>query len=65
MGHHGPQFRAKADLPVGFPYRFNSSYNYNMYNVHISSHSRRQKTMTGGGGVDSRPGVWGPLNVIV
>ena len=25
MGHHGPQFRAKADLPVGFPYRFNSS----------------------------------------
>ena len=26
MGNHGPQFRAKADLPVGFPYRFNSSY---------------------------------------
>ena len=26
MGHHGTQFRAKADLPVGFPYRFNSSY---------------------------------------
>ena len=25
MGHHGTQFRAKADLPVGFPYRFNSS----------------------------------------
>ena len=24
MGHHGTQFRAKADLPVGFPYRFNS-----------------------------------------
>ena len=26
MGHHGTQFRAKADLPVGFPYRFNSSF---------------------------------------
>ena len=26
MGHPRPQFRAKADLPVGFPYRFNSSY---------------------------------------
>ena len=25
MGHPRPQFRAKADLPVGFPYRFNSS----------------------------------------
>ena len=25
MGHHRTQFRAKADLPVGFPYRFNSS----------------------------------------
>ena len=25
MGHHGTQFKAKADLPVGFPYRFNSS----------------------------------------
>ena len=25
MGHPKPQFRAKADLPVGFPYRFNSS----------------------------------------
>ena len=24
MGHPRPQFRAKADLPVGFPYRFNS-----------------------------------------
>ena len=24
MGHPKPQFRAKADLPVGFPYRFNS-----------------------------------------
>ena len=29
MGHHGPQFRAKADLPVGFPYRFNSSSDLN------------------------------------
>ena len=28
MGHHGTQFRAKADLPVGFPYRFNSSFIY-------------------------------------
>ena len=27
MGHPTPQFRAKADLPVGFPYRFNSSWN--------------------------------------
>ena len=26
MGHPRPQFRAKADLPVGIPYRFNSSY---------------------------------------
>ena len=26
MGHPRPQFRAKADLPVGFPYRFNSSF---------------------------------------
>ena len=25
MGYDGTQFRAKADLPVGFPYRFNSS----------------------------------------
>ena len=25
MGRPMPQFRAKADLPVGFPYRFNSS----------------------------------------
>ena len=25
MGHPMPQLRAKADLPVGFPYRFNSS----------------------------------------
>ena len=25
MGHPRPQFRVKADLPVGFPYRFNSS----------------------------------------
>ena len=25
MSHPRPQFRAKADLPVGFPYRFNSS----------------------------------------
>ena len=24
MGHPMPQLRAKADLPVGFPYRFNS-----------------------------------------
>ena len=26
IGYHGTQFRAKADLPVGFPYRFNSSF---------------------------------------
>ena len=26
MGHPRPQFRAKADLPVGFPYRFNSRF---------------------------------------
>ena len=26
MGHPMPQLRAKADLPVGFPYRFNSSF---------------------------------------
>ena len=30
MGHPMPQLRAKADLPVGFPHRFNSSF-------HISS----------------------------
>ena len=28
MGHHRTQFREKADLPVGFPYRFNSSWQY-------------------------------------
>ena len=26
MGHTRPQFRAKANFPVGFPYRFNSSH---------------------------------------
>ena len=26
MGHPRTQFRVKADLPVGFPYRFNSSF---------------------------------------
>ena len=31
MGHHGPQFRAKADLLVGFPYRFNSSLLFTIY----------------------------------
>ena len=31
MGRHGTQFRAKADLPVGFPYRFNSSYQFLLF----------------------------------
>ena len=37
MGHHGTQFRAKADLPVGFPYRFNSSIIYILYFVNIDN----------------------------
>ena len=36
MGHPKPQFRAKADLPVGFPYRFNSSLHTVCKSAHVN-----------------------------
>ena len=40
MSHHWPQFRAKADLPVGFPYRFNSSFFFIIFILFLSHYLR-------------------------
>ena len=63
MGHPMPQLRAKADLPVGFPYRFNSSLCYELVqyiNLKVKSRKyrgifdvRKSSLMTGFGKIVS------------